>query len=250
MENDNAVQWAVRSGTCAAGTGTVLGNVDGFSTTSMWDGKDFSASFDTTLVPNGSYCFVFNPTDDANQVDVRATRTFTVNNVVVVPDTTRPEVTINDPTSGEVLSGMVQVLGTIVDENPKDHRVRVFDNMGDRVFNGAWIVDDGLTNQPADSFDSADYPDGSYRIRLIARDESDNRRGKNVWVMFENYVSNKQECKNGGWARGTFEGESFRNQGQCVSFFERNDHGNGHGRGRGHVLSRMKDFSDWCRRNR
>lgn len=87
-DNNDGVQWAVRSGTCAAGTGTVLGNVDGHSDVFTWDFENFLASFDTTLVANGSYCFIFNPTEDAGDPNQRLTRTFTVDNEI--PDTTAP----------------------------------------------------------------------------------------------------------------------------------------------------------------
>lgn len=79
-DNDDAVNWAVRSGTCAAGTGTVFGNVDGFSNPYVWDGAVFSSNFDTNIYADGDYCFVFNPTDD--RVDVRLTRTFVIDNFV------------------------------------------------------------------------------------------------------------------------------------------------------------------------
>ncbi len=75
---DDGVQWAVRQGTCAAGTNTVLGNVDGHHDSYSWDGNTFSASFNISALPYGSYCFVFNPTDDPGQPDVRLTQTFSV----------------------------------------------------------------------------------------------------------------------------------------------------------------------------
>lgn len=77
--NDDAVQWAVRSGTCAVNAGAnVAGNVGGFSDSYDWDGTDFSAEFDSTGLAAGMYCFVFNPTDDAGQNNVRETREFYV----------------------------------------------------------------------------------------------------------------------------------------------------------------------------
>lgn len=76
--NDDAVNWAVRKGTCAANTNTVLGNVDGRSDAFSWNGKSFSAKLDIRALDAGAYCFVFNPTDDANQLDIRETRNFFV----------------------------------------------------------------------------------------------------------------------------------------------------------------------------
>ena len=76
--DDDGVQWAVRKGTCAAGTNTVAGNVDGHTDVATWDGTDFSFVLDTTGFDPSMYCFIFNPTDDAGQNNVRETREFYV----------------------------------------------------------------------------------------------------------------------------------------------------------------------------
>jgi hypothetical protein len=76
-ENDDIVQWALRAGTCSAGTNTVAGNVDGFSDSYEWDGNEFSAEFDAGTFDAGEYCFIFNPRDDGD-VDVRETQVFTI----------------------------------------------------------------------------------------------------------------------------------------------------------------------------
>ncbi len=76
--DDDAVQWAIRQGACNATTATLFGNVDGHSDTFTWDGDSFSTTQDTTGLTPGQYCFVFNPTDDAGQNDVRELRTFII----------------------------------------------------------------------------------------------------------------------------------------------------------------------------
>jgi hypothetical protein len=83
--NDN-VQWAVREGTCAAGTNTVAGNVDGFSDDFMWDGSDFSAVWDSSGATPGMYCFIFNPTESAGDLPIRETREFYVDEDGVIGD--------------------------------------------------------------------------------------------------------------------------------------------------------------------
>jgi len=83
--NDDAVQWAIRQGTCAAGTGTVLGNVDGHTDVANWDGQSFSFATNVDLLTPGNYCFVFNPTDDAGENDVIVTREFVVDAPPVNP---------------------------------------------------------------------------------------------------------------------------------------------------------------------
>lgn len=81
--NDDDVQWAVRSGSCDTATTTVFGNVDGKSDSYSWDGASFSAIINTALATPGTHCFIFNPTDDAGQPDLRLTREFTIDETVV-----------------------------------------------------------------------------------------------------------------------------------------------------------------------
>lgn len=81
--NDDTVNWAVRKDTCS--TTTLFGNVNGLNDAFSWDGKNFSSTLDTTTLENGTYCFVFNPTDDAGENDVRETVMFTVDNTIPVP---------------------------------------------------------------------------------------------------------------------------------------------------------------------
>ncbi|MDA8611309.1 Ig-like domain-containing protein [Candidatus Pacebacteria bacterium] len=77
--NDDAVQWAVRKDSCSSNT--VSGNVDGFSDSFDWDGNVFSSSLGTAPLEAGEYCFVFNPTDDDDERDVRETVVFTIEEV-------------------------------------------------------------------------------------------------------------------------------------------------------------------------
>jgi len=86
-DNNDAVQWAVRTGVCSGGINTVLGNVDGHSDDFGWDNTNFTAEFDTTAVDNGDYCFVFNPTEDSGDVDQRLTRLFAVENMSLASTT-------------------------------------------------------------------------------------------------------------------------------------------------------------------
>jgi hypothetical protein len=77
-DDPSGVQWAVRLGTCAAGVGTVFGNVDSHSDPYTWDGATFAASFDTTGLSTGDYCFVFNPRETNNEPNMRLLREFRI----------------------------------------------------------------------------------------------------------------------------------------------------------------------------
>lgn len=82
--NDNdvdAVQWAVREGTCQQSTNTVFGNVDGKNDTATIDTSDlanqtFSFSADMSGMTPGMYCFVYNPVEDSGEQNIRLTREF------------------------------------------------------------------------------------------------------------------------------------------------------------------------------
>lgn len=73
---NDPVQWAVRKGTCAAGTNTVAGNVDGKSDSYNWNYTEFTAMLDVSQWDAGEYCFVFNPKEDSGDEDIRLTREF------------------------------------------------------------------------------------------------------------------------------------------------------------------------------
>ena len=83
-DDEDSVQWAVRKGTCTAGTNTVFGNVDGYNDSYDWDYNSetgmhtFLATADTSTWPLGMYCFVFNPREDAGEINIRLTREFVV----------------------------------------------------------------------------------------------------------------------------------------------------------------------------
>jgi hypothetical protein len=81
-DNDaDGIQWAVRQGTCAAGVGTVFGNVDGHSDSATIDQSDvehqtFSFTADMSSLTPGMYCFIYNPREDSGESDIRLTRQF------------------------------------------------------------------------------------------------------------------------------------------------------------------------------
>lgn len=85
VDNDeDYVDWAVRKGTCAAGTNTVLGNVDGHSDmlTMTYNPSEYKYSYsiiaDISGWDAGKYCFIFNPREDAGETNIRLTREFYV----------------------------------------------------------------------------------------------------------------------------------------------------------------------------
>jgi len=85
IDNDyDPVSWAVRKDTCNAATNTVFGNVDGHHDTFTMTYNpteykySYSATADTCEWEPGAYCFVFNPTEDGGEAQIRLTRWFVV----------------------------------------------------------------------------------------------------------------------------------------------------------------------------
>lgn len=86
------IQWAVREGTCAAGTNTIFGNVNGHSDvatidTSNLSHQTFSFTGDMSAMTLGEYCFVYNPKEDANESDIRKTIEFSLVDPLIGPPT-------------------------------------------------------------------------------------------------------------------------------------------------------------------
>ena len=80
-DDEDSIQWAVRKGTCAAGTGTVFGNVDGHSDIATINQSDlsnqtFSFVGDMSLMDSGMYCFIYNPAEDSGESGIRETVEF------------------------------------------------------------------------------------------------------------------------------------------------------------------------------
>jgi hypothetical protein len=110
LNDDDAdgIQWAVREGTCAAGTNTVFGNVDGHSDVATIDTSDlanqtFSFSADMSSMTLGMYCFIYNPAEDNGEAGIRKTVEFTLVEPPVGPPTNKNEckkdgwMTFNNP---------------------------------------------------------------------------------------------------------------------------------------------------------
>lgn len=216
---DDGVQWAVRSGTCTAGQGTVAGNVDGYHDTAAWNGNNFTYSLNTTTLSDGSYCFVFNPSDDPGQPDIRLTQNFFIDN-------TRPDVAFVSPTDfSQTFNG-----GPIVTVSASDN-LSGLQNLVIHVYDSSNNPAKFCTATSAEltagqmSCDLSSLADGTYYIKAGAFDKAGNNRTINSgnFVILHSPTTLDQ-CKNGGWQN--FSSLNFRNQGACVSYVNHHD-GNG-----------------------
>jgi len=104
----DSIQWAVREGTCAAGVGTVFGNVDGhhdvatINTTDL-SNQSFAFTGDMSSMTQGMYCFIYNPVEDSGETGIRETVEFALVEPPVGPPTDKNEckkegwMTFNNP---------------------------------------------------------------------------------------------------------------------------------------------------------
>jgi len=87
------IQWAVREGTCnAVASANVFGNVTGVSDVATIDTSDlsnqtFSFTGDMSAMTPGMYCFIYNPTEDSGESNIRETVEFNLLKPPVGPPT-------------------------------------------------------------------------------------------------------------------------------------------------------------------
>ncbi|MFW6110163.1 MAG: hypothetical protein ACOC6Q_01935 [Patescibacteria group bacterium] len=168
---DSGVSWAVRQGTCAAGTNTVAGNVDGFNDDYEWDDGYFTSSLDVSDYDTGEYCFVFNP-----KAGGRFTREFDI------VDVTAPVVTITSPEDGSCVSGNLIISGSVEENYELSHyNISVYPGDADfmdfsqRLEQQTVYRSEGFEDEEIFEWDTTEYDDGEYLIRLAARDAARNR---------------------------------------------------------------------------
>ncbi len=221
------VQWAVRYQSCSVGTNTVAGNVDGKSDDFNWIDGVFTSEINIFDWDLGEYCFVFNPRNGD-----RYTRWFEIVKSEVI-DIESPIVTIESPKNGDTVHGMVDIYGTVFEETELSHyNISIypgdanFNDFSKRLYSKTVYLSEGFDNQILYSWDTTEYDDGDYLIRLAARDKAGNRdlscdayaggvcSHHVVEVTVKNNdASEKDQCMNDGW-----KDFGFRNQGQCIRF--------------------------------
>ena len=106
--------------------------------------------------------------------------------VLPIPDTTAPDVEVTAPTT-YLVSGIVEIRGSIVDDNPHHYWLVVVNSEGSKVA-GPGTVNE--TNSLVDAslwvWDTTLVPDGIYTIKLEARDVAGNKDSGSVdWLVVE-----------------------------------------------------------------
>ena len=176
---DDVVSWAVRKGTCAAGTNTVFGNVDGFHNDFDWDGVNFQASTDTSLWIPGEYCFIFNPSESAGDMPIRETREF------VVLDVVAPVITLVEPINGETYGESIPFEATCNEEcdyvnfwwtkvaEPFSSADKQYHYVRENGLEFSWTIEDLFNAEKADGT-TYEMDDGEYYVYAAGKDVAGN----------------------------------------------------------------------------
>lgn len=121
------------------------------------DGDDLNESFE------GNY-FNFRPYDNAGNSLIGYRDNFTI-------DATAPVVEITTPGEGEIVSGNVNVFGSVIDQNPMRYYAVVRDSSGVVVAGPGTVYRyDSFTDEFLFDWDTTSVENGQYTIHLAARD--------------------------------------------------------------------------------
>ena len=175
------------------------------------------------------------------------TDTGVFNVTIPIPDTTAPLVEITAPPNGALLHGFEDIVGTVTDDVELSHynlslypgTTNLSDgntHSSDRIYAG-WCsgtvnLSSNFSGDFCNDWDTTQYADGEYQIRLAARDAAENRDTSNAYtgntssvhvigITIDNIPDDKDACKKGGWELYT--SLDFKNQGACVSYLQSNE---------------------------
>jgi len=148
--------------------------------------------------------------------------------IKVTVDNNAPDVTITNPGDDSIVSGVVDVRGSVTDANPHHYWLVIQNSLGVKVAGpGTVNKTESFTDIHLLNWDTTLIPDGDYTIKLEARDAANNKDSGSVdWhdITVKNVPDpigppiDKNECKKDGWK--IFDNPSFKNQGDCVSYVQ------------------------------
>ncbi len=135
-----------------------------------------------------------------------------------------PVATIITPTELTSAKGDLVVTGTITDDvRLSVYSISIYD-MNDVFIAGSGVLPAaGTSMDVTHTFNSAQIPDGNYVLKLETIDGSGNQDPTisidKLAFAIDNIIDTKDACKDTGWETLTMNQKFFKNQGQCVSYF-------------------------------
>jgi len=209
---------------CTSSTSGTVNLTDDFT-------GNLCTGWDTTQYDDGEYQIRLAARDAAGNRDTSnydTGNTSSVHVIGIIIDNTAPMVDITSHEDGNLVRGIVEVRGSVTDNNPH-HYYAVLRDSSNGVVAGAGVVnrDDSFTDQALFTFDSTSLIEGeTYTIWLAARDAAGNRDNDagsldTADIVIDNIPDDKDACKKGGWELYT--SLDFKNQGACVSYLMSNE---------------------------
>lgn len=140
----------------------------------------------------------------------------------ITADWTAPDVEITNPEDNSIVSGIIDIRGTVKDSNLLRYYFVVENYNGVKVAGpGTVTTAVDFTNKLLLNWNTTNLSDGLYTIKLEARDKANNKDSGSIdWhtVTVKNTPISKDDCKKDGWK--TFFTPTFRNQGDCISWLQ------------------------------
>ena len=174
----------------------------------------------------------------------------------VTLDREAPDVSITSPANGTTVSGKVKIQGTISDDNPSHYYLRIAGTNG-TLYSHTFMSDESLTNARLYSWNTLKVKDGTYTIRLEARDAAggtstsgnkDAGSVAQVTVKVNNVPETKADCRDDGWR--DFTALDFGSQGDCIKYLmHHHGHFYGHHDDRNKTEDRDSDYHHSARTN-
>lgn len=137
-------------------------------------------------------------------------------------DTKTPVVNVAIPEEGSVVSGNLDIIGSVEDANLHSYAVQIKDSVGNIVASSGEVVEEfSFEGKTLLSFDTTKVAGGKYFIEVEAKDKAGNTGYFFVEIEIANYPMTKEECKSGAWK--SFSALGFENQGNCISYVVSNE---------------------------
>ncbi len=95
----------------------------------------------------------------------------------ITVDNTAPLAEITAPSNNTVVKGIIDIRGSVTDNNPLRYHVQIENESGGVVYSKTTNKNTAFTNELLHSWDTTKVADGTYKIYLEARDKADNKAG-------------------------------------------------------------------------
>ena len=143
-------------------------------------------------LPDGEYYMAHQVYDTATRKDIPSITQFRdVLGLHFIVDTVAPDTTITSPTDDTYVKGIVDLKGTVIEDNLLRYYYKV--SGPENVTSKTVYKDTGFTDMTFYTWDTTNYQDGEYEIKLSARDKAQNKDTGSTNIIHLNIDNTKPE---------------------------------------------------------